>query len=122
LYEDEVCCEESSKLVEAHLAECKDCKALLEKFRVPEKALLPEKEVSFAEEEKSARKSFRKLKRRWLLSLAAMLLVIPLIYVGVMIYHEYKGEGICFTNLDEILMCGRFFSCWKKENMKRLLK
>ncbi len=109
LYEDEVCCEESSKLVEAHLAECKDCKALLEKFRVPEKVLLPEKELSFAEEEKSVRKSFRKLKRRWLLSLAAMLLVTPLIYVCVMIYHEYKGEGICFTNLDEILMCGSFF-------------
>ena len=116
LYEDAVCCEESRRLVEEHLAECRDCKALLERFQIPEKELLHEKEISLEEEEKSIRRSFRKLKRRWLLSLAAMLLVIPVIYVGVMIYHEYRGEGICFTNLDEILLCGKFFQLLEEEN------
>ncbi len=51
-----------------------------------------------------------------------MLLVIPLIYVGVMIYHEYKGEGICFTNLDEILMCGRFFQLLEERKYEEAAK
>lgn len=109
LYEDEVCSEESRGLVEEHLTECAECRALQEKFKIPEIALLPEEEIFLAEEEKRIQRIFRRIKRRWRLSLAAVLLLIPLICVGVIGYHEYRGEGLCFTNIDEVMVCSRFF-------------
>lgn len=115
LYEDEVCSEESRVLVEEHLAECAECRALQEKFKIPEVTLLPEEEVFLAEEEKRIQRIFRRIKRRWRLSLAAVLLLIPLTFVGIMGYHEYRGEGLCFTNLDEVMMCSRFFKLLKEE-------
>lgn len=115
LYEDEVCSEESKVLLEEHLAECAACRDLQEKFKIPEKTLLPEEEILLAEEEKRIRRIFRKIKRRWRLSLAAVLLLIPLIWVGIIAYHEYKGEGLCFTNLDEVMMCRRFFKLMEEE-------
>lgn len=119
LYEDEVCCEESRALVEEHLAECAECRALLEKFKIPEETLLPEKEVPLVEEERSIRRSFRKIRRRWMLSLVAVIMILPLIYVGIMGYHEYVGEGLCFTNLDEVLMCRRFFRLLEEGNYEQ---
>lgn len=115
LYEDEVCSEESRALVEEHLAECAECRALQEKFKIPEVTLLPEEEVFLAEEEKRIQRIFRRIKRRWRLSLAAVLLLIPLTFVGIMGYHEYRGEGLCFTNLDEVMMCSRFFKLLQEE-------
>lgn len=115
LYEDEVCCEESKELVEEHLSECAACRDLQEKFKIPEKTLLPEEEILLAEEEKRIRRIFRRIKRRWRLSLAAVLLLIPLTCVGIITYHEYRGEGLCFTNLDEVMMCSRFFKLLEEE-------
>lgn len=115
LYEDEVCSEESRGLVEEHLAECAECRALQEKFKIPEITLLPEEEIFLEEEEKRIQRIFRRIKRRWRLSLAAVLLLIPLTCVGITVYHEYRGEGLCFTNLDEVMMCSRFFKLLKEE-------
>lgn len=115
LYEDEVCCEESKGLVEEHLSECAACRDLQEKFKIPEKTLLPEEEILLAEEEKRIRRIFRKIKRQWRLSLAAVLLLIPLTCMGIIAYHEYRGEGLCFTNLDEVMMCSRFFKLLEEE-------
>lgn len=119
LYEDEVCCEESREQVEEHLAECAECRALLEKFKIPDISLLPEEEILLAEEEKRIRRIFRRLKRRWRLSLAVLLLIIPLVYAGVLLYHEYRGEGLCFTNLDEVMTGSRFFELLQEENYEQ---
>lgn len=119
LYQDEICSEESRMLVAEHLAECAECRAILDEFKMPEDGLLPEKEVPAGEEAKRIQRSFHKIKRRWMLSLVAVLLILPVVYAGIMGYHEYVGEGLCFTNLDEVLMCRRFFRLLEEQNYEQ---
>ena len=61
-------------------------------------------------EKESIRKSFRKIRRRWAMSLLVIPLLLLLSGPGIMIANEVRGEGICFSNLDDIWKCHRF---WK---------
>lgn len=101
LYEDEICSPASREAVEEHLKTCPTCRGQVESvrnFAKPETRETPE-------EEKAVVKSFRKVRRRWFASLAALLLVIPMILMCV---NQYRGQGICFTNLDDIWQARKY--------------
>lgn len=101
LYEDRVCSEASQAFIEAHLAECPACRALLECSQ----ALQPEEAPTPITEDRAVARSFRKVRRRWWVSLISALLILPMLLMSV---NQYRGAGICFTNLDDIWAARRF--------------
>ena len=115
LYEDGLCSEDTKKLVEEHLAECERCSSYLKKMQLPEEMTQEEvnreesEEDTLAEKE-SIQKSFRKIRRRWALSLLMIPLLLLLSGPVLMIVNEVRGDGICFSNLDDIWCCHRFWS------------
>ena len=120
LYEEGMCSEESKRLVEEHLAGCDRCKEYLNKMRLPEELIQEEQEeqaVLSRQKEKSKRnlteaervqKSFRKIKRRWALSLAVLPSLLVLLGLGIMVADEVRGEGLAFSNLYDFWVSGRF--------------
>lgn len=114
LYEEDGCSQESRKLVEEHLKGCKECREYQKKIRFPEEMMAEKPEKDSRKEEKVIKNSFKKVRRRWAVSLAAVLLIFPMIGIGMMGYNEYMGEGICFTNLDEIIEAKRLLTTIEK--------
>lgn len=114
LYNDGLCSEDTKKLVEEHLAGCEKCSQYLKSMRLPEEIVKEETaaeepvEGTYAEKE-SIKKSFRKIKRRWAMSLLVLPLLLVLTVPAIMIANEIKGEGVCFSNLDDIWYCRQFF-------------
>lgn len=114
LYNDGLCSEDTKKLVEEHLAGCERCSRCLKNMRLPEEMVKEEadKEESAEDahaEHESIRKSFRKIRRRWAMSLLILPLLLVLAVPGIMIANEVRGEGVCFSNLDDIWYCRQFF-------------
>lgn len=114
LYNDGLCNEDTKKLVEEHLAGCERCSRYLKNMRLPEEIVKEEAvkegpaENARAEKE-SIKKGFRKIKRRWIMSLLVLPLLLVLAVPGMMIANEVRGEGVCFSNLDDIWYCRKFF-------------
>lgn len=113
LYEDNICSQDSRDAVEEHLKECPECRKQLESIRC-----FVELEISVEEEKenKAIIKSFRKVRHRWAMSLIALLLAIPLVMLGV---NQYQRKGICFTNIDEILVARKYFQALKNRDYER---
>ena len=114
LYEDEICSEVSKTAVEEHLRECDICRKLLNNVKDFQEPKLSEED--FSQEDKVVVKSFRKVHRRWLISLLAMLLVVPTIFLSI---NQKRKEGICFTNLDELWVTGRYLQALEEENFAK---
>lgn len=114
LYDEDVCSEESRKLVEAHLEECAECRRYLEELGLAEKLLKEEEQEEepsgeeLLKEEQILKKSFRKIRHRWAASLIAVLLILPVLGLGILTIHECTGWGMAFSNLDEILVIRSF--------------
>lgn len=102
LYEDCVCSEGSRAAVEEHLRECEACRSLRDGVQaVPEGEIV----MDIPAEEKQVVGSFKKVRRRWAISLIALLLVIPVAWLS---FNQVRGAGICFSNWDDILIAKRF--------------
>ncbi len=100
LYTDAVCSQDSRAAVEEHLKGCPVCRAAA---GVP--ALPPMAPAEAPRADQAVAKSIRRVKRRWLTSLVAMVLVVPVLLLS---WNQYRGTGLCFTNVDEILTAWRF--------------
>lgn len=97
LYEDNVCSQESKIAVEEHLKDCPICREQVKKMgNVSE----PEISVEMSTENRIVKKGFRKVRRKWAMSLLAVLLIIPILVLAV---NQVRGTGICYTNIDDIL-------------------
>ena len=105
LYEDGVCSETSKAAVEEHLNECDNCRILLKAIPT-----IPETELEI-EDAPKAKESFQKVRKRWRHSLIVLLLAIPLLWLT---FNQIRGEGICFTNLDDIWTAKRFVGYLEK--------
>ncbi|MGN0295440.1 MAG: zf-HC2 domain-containing protein [Lachnospiraceae bacterium] len=137
LYVDGVCTQESRKAVEEHLESCKTCQEMHDRMTKdlgmdPEHVSrdLFDEETDGSKKKNGAawgigshknqdknqaeifRKGMRKIRRRWFLSVIAAFLVIPLLLCTV---NQVRGEGICFTNQDDILRGFRFLYAIKNE-------
>ena len=107
LYSDGVCSDESRKLVEEHLHECETCRTLLNDMDVVQITHI-EKEES----EKTAiiKKGFKKIHRRWIASLIAVFMLIPLVFAGILGYNETHKSGITFSNIDDVYRCYKYLN------------
>lgn len=101
LYEDGVCSPDSRAAVEAHLKTCPLCRGQQETARK-----LPEEEILLdATTDEKNIKSFKKVRRRWAASLLVVILLIPILLLS---FNQIRGVGLCFTNVDEILLAKKF--------------
>lgn len=108
LYIDQICSEDSRAAVEAHLQECEACRRHYQRMAAVE----PQQSAPKPTEEKQFKKGMKKVRRRWTVSLVAMLLVVPLVWMTV---NQVRGDGVCFTNVYEIVAANRFLSLMKQE-------
>lgn len=114
LYEDGLCSETSREAIEEHLKECALCCELVDSMRSFKEPEIPESVIS--QEDKVIVKSFRKVHRRWIASLLAMLLVISVVMLSI---NQVRQEGICFTNVDEIWSAGRYVHALEQGNFEK---
>ncbi len=112
LYEDGVCSEESCEAVQEHLCECEQCSALCAQSLPKLTSQEPKRE------DLVLKKGLRKIRRRWRLSVLAIAMILPVLLFGMLGYHEYRGEGICFSNLNELWSCSRFLNAMEDGDMQ----
>ena len=112
LYTDDGCSPESKTAVEEHLEQCPACHRRMEALKLPD--TMAESAPEPLVQERVIKNSFRKLRRRWLLSVLSVLLLFPLLLLGTMGVHEYLGEGLAFTNLNEIFLAQRLMGLIEK--------
>ena len=106
LYEDDACSEDSKILVEEHLGECSECSKYFQMLKNTDDVIADEiKEELTKEDNKVIKKGLKKIKRRWIASLVAVFMLIPLLGLGIMGYHEEHHDGIAFSNVDDIYRC-----------------
>lgn len=111
LYEDDMCSEASKKVVEEHLKGCQECRTYYQKLQCTNEMISGEIKEEFVKEDKVMKQGFRKIRRRWRLSLTAVFMLIPALAIGILGYHEKRKEGIAFSNLDDIYRCTRYLQC-----------
>ena len=109
LYEEDLCSPGSRLAVEEHLCECETCRRLTVPLPIAE-------QVDTAASDRAVKKSMRKVKRRWLASLAAAVLAVPLLLLSI---NQYRGSGLCFTNLDDIYTAWQFVHALETQNWEK---
>lgn len=122
LYASDECSQDSKKLIEEHIETCESCRKALEELRGPvvpqeepeTRTVLDEKAKDF-----KVKRVFKKIRRRWLASLLCVLLIFPLIGAGFMVRNQIEGEGVCFTNLDELYTARAFVKAVQKGNYEK---
>lgn len=101
LYEESLCCNESRQAVEEHLSQCPHCAGMTRKLEIAE--------ITPNNAEKAVKRSFYKVRRRWIASILLVLILLPLLgTVGYLSWNEYQKEGICFSNWDEVTTAREF--------------
>ncbi|MBQ4522211.1 MAG: hypothetical protein IJA10_04590 [Lachnospiraceae bacterium] len=115
LYEEDSIAEESKSYVREHLTECKNCREYYEKmqdsFEFPEdeEEIVKEKEFN-QKEEKRIKKSFRKIRQRWIASLVLIAILVPVTGMGTRLtINQMDGYGLKFTNIDDVRLCKKWF-------------
>lgn len=119
LYCDNVCSNESRKLVEEHLLECKTCQAQLHTMGV-----VPIPHIEKEDTEKSAiiKKGFRKIHRRWIASLIAVFMLFPLVFIGILGYNETHNSNLAFSNIDDVYRCYRYLNYIKSRQYDKAVQ
>lgn len=115
LYEEELCSPATRSAVEEHFQECEQCRRQVEQMRKLS-ANDREEEHDPESEEAAVVRSFRKIHRRWLQSLLCVFLIIPMLLLTV---NQWRGEGICFTNPDDIWAVRRFVTALEKGDFEK---
>ncbi len=105
LYVDGLCSEESRAALEQHLQECEGCQACYQRMRA--ESAEPAPVLPTEEATTRFRRGMRRVRRRWALSLVAVLVAVPLIFMTV---AQVRGDGLCFTNLIPVAKCYHFLS------------
>ena len=109
LYEEGLCSPSSRQAVEEHLGECDACRRLAAPLPIEAPPETPAAD-------RAVKRSIKKVRRQWLLSLIASLLAVPLLLMSV---NQYRGRGLCFTNIDDILTARAFLAALEQEDWTR---
>ena len=110
LYAEGICSEASRRAVEEHLHECAACRKLSTPLPEVEAPEVP------AQADRAVKKSIKRVRRRWLVSLIAALLIVPVLLLSV---NQFRGVGLCFTNLDDLIAARRFLSALEGQDWER---
>lgn len=111
LYIDNVCSQKSREAIEEHVKDCQHCRAQMDGMD-----LVPIPQISATQEDLTLKKSLKKIKKRWWMSILAILMIFPIVLVGVLIKNEVRGDGIAFSNLIELWNCNRFLGSLREGN------
>ena len=103
MYYDRVCSDESAELIEEHLKECPQCMQIFSALNA-EIDISP-KAVDDMRPLKEIQKKFKKTRLRWWISIATIILLIPVAFLG---WNEFSARGVAYSNQDE-LVCGNAF-------------
>jgi len=114
MYYDNVCSEESAALVEEHLKDCPHCSHILSELRSG--IATPEKNVDDLKPLKKIQKSYKKMKRRWLIAIITIVLLIPIAFLA---WNEYSGQGVALSNLDELTCANSFMAALTKGDYEK---
>lgn len=112
LYEEDLCSPASRQAVQEHLCECEACRRLTAPLPIPQ----PEDSPTA---DRAVKKSMKKVKRRWLASLLAAVLAVPLLLLGI---NQHRGYGLCFTNLDDVYTAWRFLHALETQDWEKAAK
>ena len=112
LYEEDLCSPASRKAVQEHLEECECCRRLTAPLPIEMPHEIPDADHA-------VKKSIKKVKRRWLASLLAAVLSVPLLLLS---FNQYRGYGLCFTNLDDIYTAWQFVHALETQNWEKAAK
>ena len=121
LYVNGDCSEESRRLVEEHVRGCDACRKYLQAMMTEDwlspregKGFISEPEGTKSEtisEKALLKQGLKKIRRRWIASVAAVACLLPAALLGLMVRNEIRGQGIAFSNLDELALCRAY---WKQ--------
>lgn len=109
LYEEALCSDATRRAVEEHLCECEACRRLTAPLPIEPPAELPAAD-------RAVKKSMKKVRRRWLASLLAAVLTVPLLLLG---FNQYRGSGLCFTNIDGVYTAWQFLRALETEDWEK---
>ena len=112
LYTEELCSPASRRAVEEHLRGCEVCRRLTDPLPIE----APEEPPAA---DRAVKKSIRKVRRRWLTSLVAAVLVFPVLLLG---FNQFRGSGLCFTNLDDVYTAWRFLHALETQDWEKAAK
>jgi|GEM_PF-6664828 hypothetical protein len=127
LYVDGICSTDTKEIVEVHLKECDTCNkkylnmscAILNQEKIPEENEQP-CDLNLKKEEIvtsfTAKKAFKKLRRRFIVLILCILFLIPNIYLGI---NQAGGEGICYTNIGVVFKAYSMLTEIKKGNYEK---
>lgn len=125
LYENGEASEDTKKLVEDHVKNCPSCRSLLweeaggeDKPQEVDTVHDKKREDSQQEEAKALKRGLGKIKRRWKLSVASALMLLPALFIAVLTFDQCTGSGIAFTNLDEIQTAKKFMKLLEKQEFE----
>ena len=109
LYAEGLCSPASRRAVEEHLRCCENCRRLTAPLPIEEPGDTPNAD-------RAVKKGIKKVRRRWLSSLIAAVLVVPLLLLS---FNQYRGWGLCFTNLDDIYTAWRFVHALEAQDWEK---
>lgn len=109
LYEEDLCSPTSRQAVQEHLEECEHCRRLTAPLPIEVPHEIPDADHA-------VKKSIKKVKRRWLASLLAAVLAVPLVLLSL---NQHKGSGLCFTNLDDIYTAWQFVHALETQSWEK---
>jgi len=106
MYYDKVCSEESAALIEEHLKDCPHCSHILSELRAD--IDIPEKNVDDIKPLKKLQKRYLKMRMRWLMAIAAILLLFP---VALFFGNRQSERPVEFTKKEAIAYTNAFMDC-----------
>ncbi len=113
-------CSDATKAeVEEHVASCASCRRDLAMMKDPAVAAETKQDKERTGElakEMTFKKGFRKIRRRWLISIVCVLCILPLSGLGILGYNDVRGEGYAYSNLDDALTVRAFLECLKNKD------
>ena len=122
LYVDGACTEGSRRLVEEHVKTCGSCKTQLGEMGAPIEGLLAEPEREKTETERMLAEALKRMRRNYKRVIALCLAVLLAIPLGVLIYQEATGEGLCISNYAEYRRSKEVLTLWMEEGSARAVE
>ncbi len=121
-YTEGECSPETKAFIEEHINECEDCRKLFESIKKTDELVSETVAPEPIPEEKILKKGFKKIRKRFVISTLALILIVPIVFCSILLSNEIKKEGICYSNIDEIAMARKFVTLLEKSEYGKAAK
>lgn len=113
-YAEGECSPETKAFIEEHISECEDCRKLFESIKKTDELVSETVTPEPLPNEKILKKGFGKIRKRFVISTLALILIVPIVFCSMLLSNEIKKEGICYSNIDEIVLARKFVTLLEK--------